>query len=357
MDGKSRGKFLITGGTGFIGSYLAMELLKSGRAEHCILADSNPDMRRVTGFTDLYKKHQKQITFVHCDIGEFAQVLALFDNHDPESVFHLGALLSAGADANPTEGFEVDLLGTRHVFEAARLYRQHRGPQQGPPVKVVFPSTIASFGLFLPPGLVKNESVQMPTTMYGVAKVASERLGEWYHSRRPEPWIDFRAVRFPSVIGAARGPGGTTVYSTLMVQQPVQGKAYEAYVSGDTRLDIIYVKDAVRALIGLHDADNARLKRRVYNIAGIRSGGQAPTADEIKKAVEALDINPKPAPITFKVNQQLQDTVHSFGVLDAAAARDDWGWELQWTDLPRAVQDFATEVKEYPDRIKAIELY
>jgi nucleoside-diphosphate-sugar epimerase len=122
--------------------------------------------------------------------------------------FSLGALLSAGADANPAMGFQVDLVGTWHVLEAARLYRQKRNlcTQQLELMRVIFPSTIASFGDLLFPGPVPNEAVQFPKTMHGVAKVASERLGEWYSVKARE-WVDFRAVRFPSVIGASRGPG------------------------------------------------------------------------------------------------------------------------------------------------------
>jgi nucleoside-diphosphate-sugar epimerase len=120
------------------------------------------------------------------------------------------------------QGFQTDLIGTQYILEGARLYTQNN---IAAPMKVVFPSTIASFGFGVPPGqLVENEAIQMPNTIYGVSKVAAERLGEYYYSRKPDPWVDFRAVRFPSVIGASRGPGGTTVYSTLMVQEPVSGK-------------------------------------------------------------------------------------------------------------------------------------
>jgi nucleoside-diphosphate-sugar epimerase len=268
-----RRPILITGGSGFIASYLAMRLLESG--EQVVLFDRDPDLRRLTGFNvgpsdlkdpkydpmDRFNKHRDKVTFVQGDLSELAHVLALFDKHEPKSVFHLGALLSAGAEGNPTMGFEVDLVGSRNVFEAARVFCQQNN---APPVRVLFPSTIASFGLFVVGGaLVPNEAVQMPTTMYGVAKVATERIGEYYSSKG---WIDFRAVRFPSVVGAGRGPGGTTVYSTLMIQAPFQGKAYEAYVPDDTILDLIYVRDAVDALIALHDAKPEKLKRRVYNL-------------------------------------------------------------------------------------------
>jgi threonine 3-dehydrogenase len=355
MDQEKR-TILITGGTGFIGSNLAMRLLEADPANHVVLFDRNPDNARLTGFKssvpgvkDRYTAVQNRITYVQGDLTLLPHVLALFDTHQPDSVFHLGALLSAGAESNPTMGFQVDLLGTWHVLEAARLYCQHT-PR--PPVRVLFPSTIASFGQFIDPGaLVPNEAVQMPTTMYGVSKVGVERLGEYYNSKG---WVDFRAVRFPSVIGASRGPGGTTVYSTLIVQQPALGKPYEAYVGPDTPLDIIYVDDAVDSLIGLHNADNAKLTRRVYNIAGIRNAaGKPPVASDIAAAVK--DAVPG-AQITFK-STALEKTVRSFGVLLDKQAHDDWGWPQKPKDLATTVKLFVQQVRDYPDRIKALELF
>src|SRR5262249_38225773 len=149
-----------------------------------------------------------------------------------------------------------------------------------------------------------------------------ERLGEYYTRKG---WVDFRAVRFPSVIGASRGPGGTTVYSTLIVQQPALGQSYEAYVGPGTPLDIIYVADAVDALVRLHAANNADLKRRVYNIAGIRIGGKPPAASDIAAAVRNVVPN---AAITFR-STPLETTVRSFGILDDSEAGADWGWPRQ----------------------------
>ena len=348
---------VITGGTGFIASYLAMRLLEQNKDERVLLIDSNPDMRRLTGFKERYDRVKSRLTFVQGDITAREVILAIFDE-DPKSVFHLAALLSAGADANPTFGFDVDLLGTRNVLEAARIH-SHRRQKDGTPVpmQVMFASTIASFGEFITPeALVGNEDKQFPTTMYGVSKVASERLGEYYNRKK---WVDFRAVRFPSVVGAGRGPGGTTVYSTLMIQQPAleNPKPYEAYVAKETRLDVLYVEDAVSALIGLYNASNERLqqrKRRVYNIAGIRIDKKAPQASDIEAAVRRQ--NPK-AEITYNPDKGLLEIVHTFGILDDSAARDDWSWPGAAYDLPKAVEAFFGDVKKYPGRIKAIELY
>lgn len=343
---------LITGGSGFIGSYLAMELLSRG--QRVVLFDRDPDIRRLKGFGQTFAHYQKDgmVTFVQGDLSLLPHVMALFDKHEPQSVFHLGALLSAGTESNPTMGFQVDLIGTWNVLEAARLYCQQR---QGPLVRVLFPSTIASFGRFLPtPDKVANESVQMPSTMYGCAKVAAERLGEYYHAKE---WVDFRAVRFPSVVGAARGPGGTTVYSTLMMQQPLLGKTYDVYVKPERQLDILYVKDAVKALTNLHDEAQLPNKgRRVYNIAGIRVNGQAPSAQQIADAVVA---NGGAADrITFNAfDAGLDTTVQGFGILSDDTAKTDWKWSGAQYDLKATIVDFAKELKNYPARLKALELF
>src|SRR5262249_54408565 len=122
--------------------------------------DSNPDLSRLTGFGTRYDAVKDRIRFVQGDLTILPYVLALFDTHKPDSVFHLGALLSAGAEANPTMGFQSDTLAAWHVFEAARLCCQHVG---GNPIHVLFPSTNATFGSFIAPGaIVKNEDVQMP---------------------------------------------------------------------------------------------------------------------------------------------------------------------------------------------------
>jgi threonine 3-dehydrogenase len=343
-----------------------MKLLEENIAAEVVLFDRDPDLRRLKGFNTTAKMRydavSRRVKFVQGDLSILSHVLAVFDIHQPTSVFHLGALLSAGAETNPTQGFQVDAIGTWNVLEAARLRYECCCDTMPGLIKVIFPSTIASFGSFIEQGkLVRNEDIQMPETMYGVSKVASERLGEYYTAKE---WVDFRAVRFPSVIGAARGPGGTTVYSTLMVQIPARDKAYEVYVNKDTRLDVLYVKDAVNALLHLHDAPQAKLKRRVYNIAGIRTKDQsgqfrAPMASEIEAAVmaQATARGLKNAKITYKSDSELQKKVEKFGILDDTAASTDLNWPGATFDLNKTVTDFFEEVNLYPQRIKAIELF
>ncbi len=380
-------KILITGGGGFIGSYLVQALTSLGYK--VVAFDNNPERIRLEGFSNYETDIKPNLTFVQGDLTSLPTVLEVFDRYRPTTVFHLGALLSAGAEARPQLGYEVDLGGTQNVLEAARLF----GGEGKDRVKVLFPSTIASFGTHLPSAvggvkpLVPNEYVQMPTTVYGVAKVSSERLGEYYTRKG---WVDFRAVRFPSVIGAGRGPGGTTVYSTLMVELPALGENYSAYVYNSTRVAIVYVRDAVRALIDLWRANEedfgksllapgqtetpaAKAERilanRVYNIQGIadKSGGapQPPQAVDIYTAFrDAPNLNPatKKGMVSFATppadgsTPGIISTLNGFGFLDDTRAQKDWGWSLKY-HLQEAVDDFVKEAQTQRKRIKKLELW
>ncbi|MES2947030.1 MAG: NAD-dependent epimerase/dehydratase family protein [Pseudomonadota bacterium] len=383
----SNPKILITGGGGFIGSYLVQALTASGH--DVVVFDTNPERIRLEGFSNYEAVIKPRLTFVGGDLISLPTVLEIFDRYRPTVVFHLGALLSAGAEARPQMGYEVDLVGTQNVLEAARLF----GGEGTDRIKVLFPSTIASFGTHLPPAvggvkpLVPNEYAQMPTTVYGVAKVSSERLGEYYTRKG---WVDFRAVRFPSVIGAGRGPGGTTVYSTLMVELPALGQNYSAYVYDSTRVAIIYVQDAVRALIGLwlaNEEDFGKslltpgqvespaekteriLANRVYNIQGIAdqtgTAPQPPTADDIYTAFkDAPNVDPAITKGTVSFATPPADgstpgiinTLNGFGFLDDTRAKNDWGWSAMY-DLQAAVDDFVKEVQTQRKRIKKLELW
>jgi nucleoside-diphosphate-sugar epimerase len=387
MECNNQNTVLVTGGGGFIGSYLVQELAHQGY--DVIVFDRNPEQIRLRGFTDFESRIKQQLTFVEGDLTSLPTVMEVFDRYRPCSVFHLGALLSAGAESSPHLGYQVDLGGTQNVLEAARIF----GGFGDERVKVIFPSTIASFGTHLPGAgnavkpMVDNESIQMPTTMYGVAKVSSERLGEYYTRKG---WVDFRALRFPSVIGAGRGPGGTTVYSTLMVELPAQGEHYAAYVFDDTRVAIIYVRDAISALIGLWQADEndfgislvpagqtetpeaikeRKLANRVYNIQGIRDANsptpQPPKARDIYDAFLSVPQNGSSVPkgtvsfVSPPANGDIPPivrTLNGFGFLDDTRAKADWGWSPQF-DLQTAVSDFVSEVQRQPQRLKKLELW
>lgn len=310
---------MITGGLGFIGSHLARKLV--GMGEMVILFDVIPKSKLIDDIRD-------KVTVVRGDLGNWAEVLDTVKKYKVDCIYHLGALLSAAAEENPLTAYMVNSNGMFHVLEAARLFDVE---------KVIFLSSIASYGLRIPER-VSDDEVQLPTTLYGVTKVFSERLGEYYHRKFS---INFRGVRFPSVIGPGRGPGGASAYSSLMIQNPAAGMPYDVFVDQIATIPLLYIKDAVQSLIALEDVEETKLTRRVYNIEGF-----SPTALELANTVRKYI--PK-ARIEFNPDPEMVKIVHGWPrELDDSVAREDWGWKSKYT-LDAAVRDFITEFQVRPD--------
>ena len=310
---------LITGGLGFIGTYLARTLLEKG--EEVVLFD-------VITHSPLIKDLKNKVKMVQGDLASWADVLHTIRDHKIDAIYHTGALLSASAEEKPITAYHVNAGGTFHVLEAARLFKVKR---------VIYLSTIASYGLGIP-DIVNEDTIQMPISMYGVTKVFSERLGEYYYRKFG---VDFRGVRLPAVIGPGRGGGGASAYSTLMISEPALGRPYEVFVEEDVRMPLLYVKDAVDCLIRLYEAKNTRLKRRVYCIAGF-----SPTAKEIFNAVKK--VLPK-ADLRFKPNKELTEIVRSWPkFLDETRAKEEWGWKTQY-NLNDSVKSFIQQVQAHPE--------
>jgi threonine 3-dehydrogenase len=309
---------LITGGMGFIGTYLAHSLLAKG--EDVVLFD-------VITNSPLIEDIKNKIKIVQGDLASWAEVLEVVKQYKIDGIYHTGALLSASAEEKPITAYNVNAGGTFNVLEAARLFNVKR---------VVYTSTIASYGLGL--HTVNEDTIQMPISMYGVTKVFCERLGEYYYRKFG---VDFRAVRLPSVIGPGRGGGGASAYSTLMISEPALKKPYKVYVEEDVIMPLLYIKDGVDCLIRLYEADNAKLKRRVYCIAGF-----SPTAKEIYAAVKKALPN---ADIQFKPDRELTEIVRSWPkYLEETKALEEWGWKTKF-HLKETVEDFIKEVQAHPE--------
>lgn len=306
---------LITGGLGFIGSHLARKLLEEG--QKVVLLDIIPWSRLIDDIKD-------EVEVVQGDLSNWAQVLDVVKKHKVDGIYHTGALLSASAEENPLTAYMVNANGTFHVLEAARLFDVE---------KVIFLSTVATYGPGLP-DRVGDDAVQRPTTMYGVTKVFCERLGEYYHRKLG---VNFRGVRFPSVIGLGRGGGGVSAYSSLIVQEPAVGRPYEVFVDEETKIPLLYIKDAVKSLIELGQAEEESLRRRVYNIEGF-----SPPAIELANTVKEYLPD---AVIEFRPIPEMVEIARSWPrELDDSCASNDWGWETQYT-LDKAVEDFVKETQ------------
>jgi threonine 3-dehydrogenase len=308
---------LITGGIGFLGSNLAKELVSRG--EEVLLTYStnstlNPYVQDIEG----------QVKKVKVDLSCWSEVLDVVKEFEIDKIFHCGGFLSHKAEDHPFKAFEVNLLGTLYILEAARLFSVKQ---------VVFTSTIATFGdhITVP---VPNYAPHFPGSIYGVTKSAAERLGEYYNLKYN---LDFRGMRFPSVIGPGRGPGGASAYTTLIIENPARKKAYEIFVEPACRITILYIKDAIRAMLELSAADEVNLDYRVYNI-----GGFSPSVSELTEAVKVYipeaEFNYNPIPEMVRV-------INSWpSYIDDSAARKDWGWTIEY-DLEKTIKSFIKAIE------------
>jgi threonine 3-dehydrogenase len=303
---------LITGGMGYLGSRLARELVRRG--DEVVLFDKGGDPEVIGDIKDKAK-------IVYGDLSNWSQVLDAVKKSVPNCIYHLGALLGDACEESPSAAYMVNANGTFHVLEAARLFDVGT---------VVFASSMATFGMGLASS-VSDDAAQKPSTVYGVIKCFCERLGEYYHHRFG---LNFRGIRFPSLIGLGRR-GGFTEYQMLMVEEPAHGRPFIINVDEGTQIPCLYIKDAVHSLIILRGTDESRLTRRVYNLQGF-----SPTAREMTDRVR--EYLPE-AQIEFRPREEAMRVINSWPrELDCANAHRDWGWRPAY-DLDRALEDFLAE--------------
>jgi nucleoside-diphosphate-sugar epimerase len=243
-------------------------------------------------------------------------------------VFHLAALLSSRAEFVPETAHEVNVQGTLNLLRlAVEEARAHARP-----VRVLFPSSIAVYGLpdlgaKRAAGPVAEDQWLMPITMYGCNKLACEHLGRYYarhygqlagHAGRSG--VDFRAIRFPGLISASTVPsGGTSDYAPEMLHAAARGEPYACFVREDTRIPFMAMPDAITALLALLDAPAEALASSVYNVASF-----SPTAGDLARRVTAAF---PAARISFAPDPRRQAIVDSWPEdVDDARARRDWGF-------------------------------
>ncbi|HEX4489479.1 MAG TPA: NAD-dependent epimerase/dehydratase family protein [Terriglobales bacterium] len=292
---------LITGGTGNIGSRLVVPLVRRGDQVTIFDIRSNPHV-------DSPEFHKAKA--VTGDLADRDTVLDLVRLQKIDSIFHLGAVLSASAEENPHEAWQANMTGMVNVLDAARL---------GGAKKVIFSSTIATFGRHATSPLI-DDSPQWPNSLYGVTKVAGERLGVYYLERFG---VDFRGLRLPAVIAPRGAGGGASAYCSASFEESILQGKYDFPVRPTTRAPMAYIADVVDALVALHDAPAENLTRRMYNITGI-----APSADEIAKAIlkqlPDVKIAYNPDPIKTSIVESWPQEV------DDSRARKDWNWKSNW---------------------------
>jgi nucleoside-diphosphate-sugar epimerase len=323
-SGDEMQRILVTGAMGQIGSELVPALRERFGADRVVASDLRI-MPRERPSLGIYE---------HLDCTQPPQILELVRRHDVGTIYHLAALLSATAEDKPHVAWSINMGGLYNVLEVARQYQ----------CQVFFPSSIGAFGPSTPRERTPQVTIQRPTTMYGVTKVAGELLCDYYAGRFG---VDTRGLRLPGLISYAAPPGGgTTDYAVDIFHHALRYGRYTCFLRADARLDMMYMPDAIGAMIALMQADAARLRyRNAYNVSAM-SITPAELAAEIAKHVPGFAIDYQVDPM----RQAIADTWPR--AVDTAAAREDWDFAPKF-DLAAMTTEMLARLRAKIDAQKA----
>ncbi len=304
-------KILITGALGQLGSEIAAELRSRFGVDKVVLTDRRDDVN-----TDLVEEGP----FYRFDVRHGEELAAVVRRYRIDTIYHLAALLSATAENDPQTAWDLNLNGLMTVLEVAREER----------CAVFTPSSIGAFGPSTPRDWTPQDTIQRPTSMYGVTKVAGELLCDYYYHKYG---VDTRGVRYPGLISNRTLPGGgTTDYAVDVYYQAVRRGRYSCFLKGDTYLDMMYMPDAVRAAVDLMEADPARLRHRnAFNVTAMSFCPEEQAA-YIRRYIPDFEIDYHVDPVRQAIANSWPNNLEDY------AARVEWDWEPRF-DLDTMTRD------------------
>lgn len=310
---------LIIGATGQIGSELTMELRKRYGNEHVIagyIVGSEPK-------GELKESGPSEIV----DVTNATMIQDVVKKYQIDTIYNLAALLSVVAESKPQLAWKIGIDGLWNVLEVARIEK----------CAVFTPSSIGSFGPGTPPVQTPQDTIQRPKTIYGISKVTTELLSDYYYSKYG---VDTRAVRFPGLISNVTPPGGgTTDYAVEIYYAAVRREKFICPIKPGTYMDMMYMPDALNAAIELMEVDGSRLiHRNAFNVASM-SFEPTMIYNEIKKHIPTFEIE-------YQVDALKQSIAESWpDSLDDTCAREEWGWKPEY-DLTTMTEDMLIKLKK-----------
>ena len=309
---------LIIGATGQIGSELTMELRGRYGNDHVVagyIIGSEPK-------GELKESGPSEIV----DETDGEMIAAAVKKYHIDTIYNLAALLSVVAESKPKLAWKIGIDGLWNVLEVAR--------ENG--CAVFTPSSIGSFGPSTPHVGTPQDTIQRPQTMYGVSKVTTELLSDYYFHKYG---VDTRAVRFPGLISNVTLPGGgTTDYAVDIYYSAVRGEQFVCPIKEGTLMDMMYMPDALNGAIQLMEADPTRLiHRNAFNIASMSFAPETIYA-AIKKEIPAFEMVYNPDPLKQSIADSWPDS------MDDSCARAEWDWKPEY-DLESMTKDMIAKLR------------
>lgn len=306
-------KILITGAGGQLGSVLTMKLQEKFGVDHVIA-------------TDLYPKIGFRGHFETLDATDYHKLESIVIKHSITQIYHLAAILSANGEKTPVKTWDLNMKTLINVLEISRIQAIN---------KVFYPSSIAVFGANAPKDNTSQDQFLLPSTIYGMSKVAGENWANYYYTKYG---LDVRSLRYPGVIGYETLPGGgTTDYAVDIFHKAIHNKPFECFLSASSQLPMIYMEDAIRATLELMEAPKQNITiRSSYNIVGMSF-----TPNQlflmIRKTYPKFTITYHP-----DFRQEIADTWPNS--IDDSHAIRDWSWSPKY-DLESMTESMIKNLK------------
>lgn len=247
--------------------------------------------------------------------------------HKVDTIINLAAILSAVGEKEPAAAWNINMNGLYNVLEVAREFG----------CAVCTPSSIAAFGPSSPKDDTPQDTIMRPSTMYGVTKVAGELLCDYYFQKFN---LDTRGMRFPGLISNVALPGGgTTDYAVHIYYEAIKHKKYTCFLEKGTYMDMMYMPDALDAIVDLMEADPSKLRHRnAFNVTAMSFDPEG-IAAAIKKYIPEFEI-------AYDVNPDIQKIADSWpNSLDDREAREQWGWDPKY-DLDAMTKDMLEKLSK-----------
>jgi nucleoside-diphosphate-sugar epimerase len=293
-------KVLVTGAGGQIGSELTPALRNRYGNDNVIASDNR---------TNLSQELLEGGPFEVIDCTDAKMLTEVAKKYNIGTIYHLAAILSAVGEKNPQLAWSININGLYNVLEVAREFN----------IAVFVPSSIAAFGPGTPKVNTPQDTIQRPTTIYGVTKVSGELLCDYYCKRFG---IDTRGVRFPGIISYLTPPGGgTTDYAVEIFYEAIKNKHYTCPLKKGTSLDMMYMPDAIKAAINVMEANPEKLvHRNAFNV----------TAMQLKPEIleESIKVYIPEFTMDYEIDPLKQDIADSWpDSIDDSCAKEEWGWK------------------------------
>jgi len=309
-------KILVTGALGQIGSELVHILRDTYGLDNIVATDIRKTEADValTGPFELL------------DVTDGKRMFEIAKNYQVDTIIHLAALLSATAEAKPLLAWKINMDGLLNALEVARELK----------TQFFTPSSIGVFGPSTPKDITPQDTIQRPTTMYGINKVTGELLSDYYYKKFD---VDTRGLRFPGLISYVTPPGGgTTDYAVEIYYEAIKKGEYTSYINKGTFMDMMYMPDALNAVIQLLEADPSKLKHRnSFNVTAMSVDPEL-ISTAIRKHIPDFKLHYQVDPIRQAIADSWPNSI------DSSAAEEEWDFKAEY-DLEKMTEDIVQKLK------------